>query len=95
MEVYHPSLGNDIRVLPLGFGIPDVGGDDSWSKGGFLITGSALLNPGVLGDFSRAEGVYALGGRGFFPDLSGELGWAASKKGRILEGRSILITRLI
>ncbi len=39
MEVYLSDLGNDFRELPLGFGIPDMGGVEKMKIDGFVYTG--------------------------------------------------------
>lgn len=42
MEVYHSDLGNGFRELPLGFGIPDVGGGVRAEKDGFIMLAVVL-----------------------------------------------------
>ncbi len=52
IEVYHSYLGNDIRVLPLEFGIQNVGGGEKMQIDGFVYTGCESekgLKMGFLG----------------------------------------------
>jgi hypothetical protein len=52
IEVYHSYLGNGSRELPLGFGIPNVGGGVKLGKGNFYYAGYGPPKISKYGDLS-------------------------------------------